>query len=400
MKNKHLQILLLCIIFYNLITGLKAQEIKDVFILVDVSGTMKNQKLNNEARSIVKEILKGNYDLNNHTDWDLIQGVEGSELISNPRQVIQPGTYINIIPFGDKSRYLNIGVNKKRVNDLNDFELYYNKTYNFSYKDHLTYLNLLKSYVAGMAQKENIEYCYVFTISDNLIDETGSVPYSKNENAVMNAYLTEKDIKINNIGILTKTVDSSTCGIYMEKFEKFTKKVSVDDIYSPIEVKPPIEITSPVKFLTSKNRGTKKDPLASTDFRITLKWKGGKAPYSLVIREDLSGQKIIDETVSSNSYLVKINNSGIHFASISDATGTNDDVYFNQSTPFPFKLIIGLLIFAVITYFAFQWWTGRSNNPKRKNENEIDGNKDPFNKQDNPFNGGSTTLGGGVNNDW
>jgi hypothetical protein len=351
---------------------------------------MKNQELNSEARSIVKEILIGSIDLARYTGWDLTVGSGGSQLISNPRQVIQPGTYINIIPFGDKIRCRNIDKNKKRISNPNDFEGYFEKTYDFKYKDGLTFLSLLKSYVAGMAQQENIKNCFVITITDNLIDETGSIPYSKIENTILNAYDTEKNTKVQNIGIIDKSIGHETCKIVMEKFEQFDTNISVEDIYKPTDKNnDTIEVTSPVKFKTAKNNGTKKDPLISKDFKIELKWNGGVAPYSLVIRQESTGKKIFDESISSNSRLIKFNNSGLYSASISDAKGTLDTVFIDQAASFPWGLLIGALICAFIAYYLFKTWSDKNNNVRKKKSQDKE-EKDPFPNPDNPSNGSST----------
>lgn len=354
MKNKFIQIVLLFILFLSFNTVIKAQGIKDVFILVDVSGTMNNKALNSEARSIVKEILTGSIELDDFDGWTLTSGAEGSELIVNPRQLIQLDSYINIIPFGDKYRCKNIDTNKKRIDNLNDFEPYFDRTYNFRYNDQLTFLNLLKSYVAGMAQKEDITFCYVITITDNLIDETGSNPYSPTEDAVMMAYETEKMIKVKNIGIISKTIGDTTCKIYMEKFEQFTGKVSVDSIYTETKKNESHdEDSTPVKFKRTNKTGTNKDPLVTTKGQLLLKWNGGTAPYSLVIREFSSGKVIIDETISSNSKTVYITKSGLYKTSISDAKGSNDEVFIKQNIKFPFGYLILVAIIAIIAYVIF-----------------------------------------------
>ena len=43
----------------------KAQSIKDAFVLVDVSGSMKYPQINLEAKQIISSMLQGNFNLSN-----------------------------------------------------------------------------------------------------------------------------------------------------------------------------------------------------------------------------------------------------------------------------------------------------------------------------------------------
>lgn len=57
------------LIFGCIFSQVQAEKIKHAFVLVDVSGSMKNESVNQEAKKIVKEILLGTINLENYSDW-------------------------------------------------------------------------------------------------------------------------------------------------------------------------------------------------------------------------------------------------------------------------------------------------------------------------------------------
>ena len=55
-----------CLIHPNIV---EAQKVKDAFVLVDVSGSMKYTQINSEAKQIICSMLQGNLNLSNFSGW-------------------------------------------------------------------------------------------------------------------------------------------------------------------------------------------------------------------------------------------------------------------------------------------------------------------------------------------
>ena len=53
--------------------AVKAQKVKDAFVLVDVSGSMKYSQINTEAKQIINNMLQGNLNLSNYQGWSRVR---------------------------------------------------------------------------------------------------------------------------------------------------------------------------------------------------------------------------------------------------------------------------------------------------------------------------------------
>ena len=64
----------------------KAQSIKDAFVLVDVSGSMKYSQINSEAKQIISSMLQGNFNLSNFSGWSRVttKGLDGNCPLISP----------------------------------------------------------------------------------------------------------------------------------------------------------------------------------------------------------------------------------------------------------------------------------------------------------------------------
>ena len=145
----------------------------DAFVLVDVSGTMKDSQTNTEAKSIIQEILLGEFD---YSRWQTKGWSKSTVKDIIPADVIlNRGSRFCLIPFGNMDRVQN---NSKHIfHEVDDFKSFYSSAYPSVFKDSWTYLTLAKAYVGAIAVNDNIKNAYVFIFTDGRPESTNQ-PYN------------------------------------------------------------------------------------------------------------------------------------------------------------------------------------------------------------------------------
>ena len=170
MKLKYLKgLALLTVLLWTTLLHAQGNAIKDVFVLIDVSGTMNNDNINNEARQQMYELLTGNYDKGKWAQkgWTAPANYDCS-LFNGSSSVVVSGSKVCIMPFGNMDRMTER--QKVEVTDIPQFEAFFNDAFPKEFRDGNTSLTLAKAYVSSVAQSWNINNAYLLIYSDGLGD--------------------------------------------------------------------------------------------------------------------------------------------------------------------------------------------------------------------------------------
>lgn len=192
-----------CLIHPNIV---EAQKVKDAFVLVDVSGSMKYTPINSEAKQIISSMLQGNLNLSNFSGWSQVKtkGLEGNcPLISeNNSSLISAGGKVCILPFGNMER-----VREYKFVDKSNFETSFNSYFPNTFKDAWTYITLAKAYAVNVASKNGISgMVYMIIYSDGAEESMdGRVGYPEEFRSVVDYFGTRNDSFCQKKGIIRKS---------------------------------------------------------------------------------------------------------------------------------------------------------------------------------------------------
>lgn len=192
-----------CLIHPNIV---EAQKVKDAFVLVDVSGSMKYTQINSEAKQIICSMLQGNLNLSNFSGWSQVKtkGLEGNcPLISEKSSsLISAGGKVCILPFGNMER-----VRDYKFVDMSNFETSFTSYFPNTFKDAWTYITLAKAYAVNVASKNGISgMVYMIIYSDGAEESMdGRVGYPEEFRSVVDYFGTRNDSFCQKKGIIRKS---------------------------------------------------------------------------------------------------------------------------------------------------------------------------------------------------
>ena len=192
-----------CLIHPNIV---EAQKVKDAFVLVDVSGSMKYTQINSEAKQIICSMLQGNLNLSNFSGWSQVKtkGLDGNcPLISDKNSsFISAGGKVCILPFGNMER-----VRDYKFIDMPNFETSFNSYFPNTFKDNWTYITLAKAYAVNVASKNGISgMVYMIIYSDGAEESMdGRVGYPEEFRSVVDYFGTRNDSFCQKKGIIRKS---------------------------------------------------------------------------------------------------------------------------------------------------------------------------------------------------
>ena len=192
-----------CLIHPNIV---EAQKVKDAFVLVDVSGSMKYTQINSEAKQIICSMLQGNLNLSNFSGWSQVKtkGLDGNcPLISDKNSsFISAGGKVCILPFGNMER-----VRDYKFIDIPNFETSFNSYFPNTFKDNWTYITLAKAYAVNVASKNGISgMVYMIIYSDGAEESMdGRVGYPEEFRSVVDYFGTRNDSFCQKKGIIRKS---------------------------------------------------------------------------------------------------------------------------------------------------------------------------------------------------
>lgn len=247
----------------------EAQKVKDAFVLVDVSGSMKYPQINSEAKQIISSMLQGNLNLSNFSGWSQVKtkGLEGNcPLISeNNSSLISAGGKVCILPFGNMER-----VREYKFVDMSNFETSFNSYFPNTFRDAWTYITLAKAYVVNVASKNGISgMVYMIIYSDGAEESmNGRIGYSDEFRSIVDYFGTCNDSFCQKKGIIRKSYKGKQFDI--EIWTMGPIPMVVEEPYTPstnVESKK-IEISN-----QPNGKSPKAPVVINVEEPFTVKWK-------------------------------------------------------------------------------------------------------------------------------
>lgn len=295
-----------CLIHPNIV---EAQKVKDAFVLVDVSGSMKYPQINSEAKQIISSMLQGNLNLSNFSGWSQVKtkGLEGNcPLISDKNSsFISAGGKVCILPFGNMER-----VRDYKFIDMSNFETSFNSYFPNTFRDNWTYITLAKAYAVNVASKNGISgMVYMIIYSDGAEESMdGRVGYPEEFRSVVDYFGTRNDSFCQKKGIIRKSYNGKQFDIEIWTMGPIPM---VEKPYTP-----PTEVVE-LKKIEISNQPNGKSPKVPVEINVeepfTVKWKNatgttkinvqikkGKT-YTNIPTSEKDGYYTIDKKASSGT---------------------------------------------------------------------------------------------------
>ncbi len=355
-------------------TVAEAQSIKDAFVLIDVSGTMRHAP-NNEAKQIINKMLQRNFRLLEYPEWSLYNG-ECPFSPDNGKSLIELGGKVCIVPFGNQGT-----IEHSRFVEMSDFDKSFNSLFPETFNDNATFLTLAKAYTVDLASKNRINgTVYMIIYTDGMGDHMKEQVWDKYEKIYQDFGLTLESLA-QKIGTLKKEVGSKK--FYIEMWE--LGPIPVDNpcpkcgknpcVCPPTLVCPKckkspcvcpsqtnIQITKPKEGKVKSN-----EIKVNTEESTKLSWKNGKGKVNV---------KIAYSSDSGKSYMPirkkdekeyfskgeKVGNMEITFhrpgkyqVKVIDSNNTDDSRFYSVSEPLINKILPFIIIVILIIGGVYLW---------------------------------------------
>ena len=317
--------------------------VRDVFILIDVSGTMNNSDINSEAQQQIYELLTGCYDKGKwiQKGWTTPPNFDCG-LFNNKSSIIVSGSKVCVMPFGNMDRMTER--QKMEVTDIPQFESFYNGCFPKEFKDGYTYLTLAKAYVSSVAQSWNINNAYLIIYSDGLGDANSTTKLREIYQELIDAYQKKGGNSYDKVGIIRKSTSKRNYDIEVFNFTTPIGEVPIDTIGKDSVTPPPT-----ISQIKIKNKHAKPSPMsAKVGSEIVISWLGsGQANVSFQKDEKaLIGKKLseyVDYKKEGNSVKVIFNESGNYKITVSDSN-SSDSTYVETSSSFPWIILLVIVL--------------------------------------------------------
>lgn len=337
----------------------------DIFVLVDVSKSVKQSELSN-AKQALNEILTG-------TDISkaFIPSGMGSHLDLVKFKILQ-GDKLAIVKFGSLQTTIAISPNPTVINNLNVDITQVLNSISWTPTDQQTYLILAKAKIAEYAKNNSITNYKLYIISDNINDDYGkhgmpnypddytrdlAVGYNTSTNPVSEAGYTKLQFSGNPLFTLSLSpnVDVSNYSL--------PGAISTPIIDTDV-VNATIKLISPPK--AQKNREFE---IKSEEFNIN--WACHNCPkgikYTVMVSQYDGGNfKEIKRDLTANTAKFKVPSGKFRITiSASNAPVTSDYTYININTG-SFGWLVFLLALIVIGSIGYYYW-----NKKRQEKIDV-----------------------------
>ena len=262
-----------------------------VFVLVDVSGSIKSVPHREEAKIVVRELIEGKFDRQRFRDWDP-KNIADQKLLNifngKSTPLIGIDSWVFIVPFGNKDTYKQYTSTLIRAYP-SDFEQFYDAKYPTAFHDRLTYIGIAKAYSAELARQKSLSSYYVIMITDLLghQDDTQSKPsqYSTYETDLLDAYNTTTSAE-RGVGVIRTS--------WHKDFRIEMYRVSIQNIPFPQNpnVPPSPTGTTLIPELVMLNpRGTKPVPTKYETNTIAVSWQCNNCPPGVKFRIAIAGDE-------------------------------------------------------------------------------------------------------------
>lgn len=353
-----LMLLVGCLVYPN-----TAMAQKDAFVLVDVSGTMKHQQINNEAKNIISDMLQGQLNISNYSGWQKvhIQGVSSNcpliSQTSNPLTSL--GGKVCIMPFGNMDR-----VEDYRFVDMSNFQSSFSSLFPSIFNDSWTYITLAKAYTVKVALENGLSKnkFYMIIYSDGAAEsQNGNVGYTEDYQTIIDHFGTDNNSYCKKEAILRKERN----GI------RFDIEIWTMGPIPPVQTNcatcgqsPCVCPPTPVLEITSPSDGkSPADPIiVKTKEKTTLKWKNSNGKPKVSVQYKKDGKFIsvpAKERDAYYTYKISGNTAEITFYRPTDYKVTignkNNARYFRAQTPILPTIAPIIIAILVIVGGIFLW---------------------------------------------
>jgi len=379
---------ILYLIFF-LLAALNVTAQENIFILVDVSLSVKGSQLQ-DAKQLVKNVLIGK-----PVNSSIFYTVGNFQ-----PKIIPAGSQILIMPLGERNTVMNYTPIIEEVNDESEIIRFINKQFPTTPKDNWTYISLAKARLAEIAKKHSIQNYKLIFVSDNISDDFGGRPnYSVYEQQLVDGYNTKNNPVIEKPGVRIKYVNNNA-------FSVFIQEIDVSGYYppkQPVGTKTNQSIPTPLKIvLTTFKGGTKKKPVVLNENNLTISWFCRNAPKNARYKVSVSpiniqGEKRLNHKTTGKSYNVQNLSDGkwrisVYSANAADfnATSATTTIEINSGGSL---WLLWLLLLALIGGGAYWFWN-------KTQEDKLMEIKSTQTSQENSFSNNPSTTDPNNNSDY
>lgn len=389
---RRLRLIVSLLILLSVFSAHCSANSKDVFILIDVSGTMNNNSVNQEAKQIIREYLLGKSSLES---WNNIGWTKDSNWDSSiPSSIVDNGSRACLIPFGNINRVQDR--RKYTVSDLDEFSSWFNSSFPSRFNDSWTYLTLAHAYVGSVALTENISKAFVIVYTDGMPESTKQ-QYNEADQRRVDEYQHANAMR--KLGILRKNVGNKHYDIEIWDFTlnseiKTDEGGQITDGLGPDKPQPPIDKKS-FRITNPKNEGLNEKHSLSVkqEEPFCIGWNESGASVIISQKKDGSWRKINGNDIrnyysiskQANSAKITFLESGDYKIMVRGEHGS-DERYVSVSSDFlklllPILLILLAVVGAVFAYQKFfkkpDSWDDNDGGHKSKNSmNNTSSNDD------------------------
>lgn len=324
-----------------------AQQIKDVFVLVDQSGTMSNSSVNNEAKQIICDMITGQLSLSDwrNKNWQAVSAA-GAFFNASPTQMVKNGGKLCLIPFGNMERVMDYSI--CTYTDNGAAQQFIKDNFPSVFRDGSTYLNLAKAYTVHVASSNGIvgRSVYMIIYTDGMGDYAKNNTYPDDLQAIVDEYGTDAMSSLcKKKGVLRKSTSSRNYDIEVWAL-------------GPIPLPPVDTIRTKITITEPKNGEYKGDVVSwEKGKEHSIKWKGSTGTVSVNVQRKEAGDKYSNipnkerkdcykVTIENNAAKIKFFESGDYHIIVADSKG-RDERYVTVKTDPPFFTIL-MIILAVI----------------------------------------------------
>lgn len=349
-KNKLIRVFWMCIVLC-LPSILKAQSIKDAFVLVDVSGSMNNPTVNSEAQKIIYELLSGSFRLSEWDGWT--KPVDNKcELFNAVSSVLKNGGQLCVMPFGDMSR-----VREYKMVDISSLESSYNTVFPQVFRDQNTFLTLAKAYSVQVASEKKIDnLVYMIVYSDGMGDSQNTNKYPDELQQIWDNYGTASLSFSKKLGVLRKSTPNRNFDIEVWTLGPIGTIIS-DDPPPPPPV--PLRIISP-----KEGKSPKQMCEIDKGDELKLSWSGQTGKVNVNIRKKKGKAFVNIPSTQQTEYYVKSQSgnfvqitfveNGDYEIIVGDLKG-NDKRYVNVSgIPVPMVYLTLIVVIGLVGFYIWQ----------------------------------------------
>jgi len=370
--------IIFCLIF-NL--GVKAQD--NVFVLVDVSGSVKNSIWITEGRNIINDICRGTFNRGKYPNW-ILDGVNDPRLnsiinSSSSKGLLSNNSKFGLSVFGDIYRYNAYSLNIHTLTNFpDDFNIIFSKEYPSSFRDNWTYYDIALASIAQQAKNSNINEYYLITIWDGAGEsqKTGA-SYTTTQDDLINKYnnMPQSDRR----GIGTIKIEQGNSKRYKIEFQK----VRLDSLNLIIQSPPPTSTIAAIT-LTSFTNGKKNEPKPTSSNSFPISWNCNCPTGTIfnVLLTEIDGGDYKDRkpNLTTNSVNFTDVPSGKFRIVVSAANATSASTFIKTPSG-SFGWVIFLLILLIVIGIGYYYWS-------KKRQEKID--VFASNKTDDIFSGNSS----------